>query len=63
MIIVNISAKLLDNENTMLFLILLYILLPSSIATTIVEKESSINTISEADFVTSVPVIPIPTPT
>ena len=38
MIIVNISAKLLDNENTMLFLILLYILLPSSIATTIVEK-------------------------
>ena len=34
--IVNISAKLLDNENTILFLILLYILLPSSTATTIV---------------------------
>ena len=42
---------------------LLYILLPSSTATTIVEKESSIKTMSDADFVTSVPVIPIPIPT
>ena len=42
---------------------LLYILLPSSTAIIIVENESSISTISAADFVTSVPVIPIPTPT
>lgn len=61
--IVNISAKLLDREKTMLFLMLLYILLPSSTATMMVEKESSIKTMSEAAFVTSVPVIPIPTPT
>ena len=48
------------NCNT--FLTLSLIFLPSSTALTIVAKLSSANTISATLFVTSVPVIPIPTP-
>ena len=60
--IVKTSPKLHDNKYLMNFLILSYIILPSSTADTMVSKLSSIKIIEEASFVTSVPEIPIATP-
>ncbi|MPN07113.1 hypothetical protein SDC9_154379 [bioreactor metagenome] len=57
-----ISPILQESKNTIDFFILLNIFLPSLIAATIVEKLSSVSTISAAPFATSVPVIPIATP-
>ena len=56
------SLMLLARRNCMVFLILSYILLPSSTAETMVAKLSSESTISATFLVTSVPVIPMPTP-
>ncbi len=58
-----ISAILAVIKYVIAFLIFSYIFLPSSTDTTIVEKLSSTKIISATFLVTSVPVIPMPTPT
>ena len=60
--IVITSLRLLESRNCMVFLILSYILLPSSTADTIVAKLSSASTMSATFLVTSVPVMPMPIP-
>ena len=56
---VRISPMLLESKNCTAFLMLEKILLPSRTAYIMVAKLSSVSTISEADFATSVPVMPI----
>ena len=56
------SPRLQVNRNMTDFLILLKIFRPCSIATTIVEKLSSVRIMSAAFLATSVPVIPMATP-
>src|SRR5699024_5386632 len=58
----NISPILQDNKKNINFFILLYIIRPSSTADTILEKLSSVNTISAVFLATSVPVMPIAIP-
>jgi len=59
---ISISPILQDSRKKTNFLILPYMILPSSIADTIVAKLSSISIISAVPFATSVPVMPIDTP-
>ena len=56
---VRISPMLLESKNCTAFLMFEKILLPSRTAYIMVAKLSSVSTISDADFATSVPVIPI----
>ena len=58
----SISAMFAENKNPTVFLMFEYILLPSLTATIMVAKLSSVTIMSATSFVTSVPVIPIPTP-
>ena len=60
--IVSISPILLESKKCTAFLILLYIILPSSTALTIVAKLSSVIIMSDAPFATSVPFLPIAQP-
>ena len=61
--IIAISVKLLDKLYKILLITLSYILLPSFTAVVIVVKLSSSKITSATPLVTSVPLLPIPTPT